>query len=621
MAWLNGILADCYGTADEGLARLTRVDENLSKFATVEDRSMSIGQIIQIVCTLEQWQVKEAIKQAEKRYEKTLGKTDEAVEDTKKDKELYEKYQYWKFMKNNEAEMRNLLSEADWKFIQALQGRYAQRLDQVNPLYEKLNGLPMLSNGSNYMPIVRAKERNWESDFNRIISIFPEYYTPRVISLKEIDENANVLHVFVYRMQSDAHFLNFAEITFKMQELFGNDDFKKAMDVHLAKNEREWLHGMRMDILTGIIGNQKKSVNEQIVSALAKISAYSGLWMNLTSATKQLSAFPAFLLKCDFDDVWSGFKQAISNGEFLSAMGEFINSDYMKDRCNSGELNQILSEISKAENDLKNGISPARIWKRKLSRIGFAPIAIMDKYAHAICGGMIYYSLYKKYCEVYPAAEAKRLALLDASSIGEMTQQSALTQNLGETQRGKESFGKLFTQFRTANRQYLSFELNAIVEAIANPNKETLARAGKTIFLNHILLPVLFNGIGIFMNALLGDDIDDDDWEYFLKSTMLNAFLDVFTGWWASAILSGFIKLAVLHDYNGKVADSMMSATTMFRLLDAVVYAYRDFNKNGWDDFDMWKHLDRVGKASFAPYRIGKKLYDNITDNKQGTLW
>jgi hypothetical protein len=301
-------------------------------------------------------------------------------------------------------------------------------------------------------------------------------------------------------------------------------------------------------------------------------------------------------------------------------MREFLGSDYMQDRYRSGEVNQVLAEITKAEKDNNVGDSGWKRFRRMFVKFGFMPISAMDWLSHALCGTMLYYSTYKKYAELYPEDEAKRLAIMDTCSVGEMTQQSAMIHNLGETQRSGESLMKMFTQFRTANRQYMSYEINALGEFVSNPSWARFKRAGKTVVLNHLVLPALFNGIGLFMDALLGDDIDDDDWEYFWKSTALKCFLDVFTGWYISAFFGEAIKIAFLNQY-GKSSDTMMSSTAFFRIVDTCVFAIRDLTKNGLDDFDLWEHLDKLGRASFAPYRLVRKAYKNATDNKEGSIW
>lgn len=609
MIWLKNILAKCYGDAEKGFARLTHIDDKLAKFSSVAGRPMSIGQIMQIVCTLEQWQVKEAIKQVEKKY---LNKdADLSDEDLRR-------YHYWKFLKENDANMRSFLSESDLSFIQALKMRYADRYNKINPLYEELNGVPMIANGSNYIPIVREGDYTL-GETKRVVAVFPAYYTPRTISLKEIDEDANILHIFINRTREDAHFLNFAKLTFMSQELTANYDFNQAIKLNMSDNERAWFNDMMTDVLTGKIAHSD-SANKKLVSFFSKVSAYAGLMYNLTSAVKQVSALPAFLLQVDSKEFVNGLKLAIENGEFWTAMREFLGSDYMQDRYRSGEVNQILAEITKAEKDNNVGDSGWKRFRRMFVKFGFMPISAMDWLSHALCGTMLYYSTYKKYAELYPEDEAKRLAIMDTCSVGEMTQQSAMIHNLGETQRSGESLMKMFTQFRTANRQYMSYEINALGEFISNPSWARFRRAGKTVVLNHLVLPALFNGIGLFMDALLGDDIDDDDWEYFWKSTALKCFLDVFTGWYISAFFGEAIKIAFLNQY-GKSSDTMMSSTAFFRIVDTCVFAMRDLTKNGLDDFDLWEHLDKLGRASFAPYRLVRKAYKNATDNKEGSIW
>lgn len=205
-------------------------------------------------------------------------------------------------------------------------------------------------------------------------------------------------------------------------------------------------------------------------------------------------------------------------------------------------------------------------------------------------------------------------------NIGEMTQQSAFIMNMSEGQRQGAGFGRMFSTFRTTNQQYLSFELDAIAEVAADPSAKNIARLAKILLLNHAILPAMFNGAGMLLNLAMGDDWDDDDLEYLWKSTAIACSLDVFTGWWFGAIIKGAAQVFFLGG-NKNLTDSMLPASTVARVAESVLNTAKDVMKNGFSNADWGKHFDKIGKSVFSPYRIGSKIYKNVTDGDKGVLW
>ncbi len=604
MGWLKDRLAQHYGSSSAGFERLTKIDENLSRFAGAKGREMSMGKIINIVCTLEQWQVKEAYKQAQKKFEN---------EDAEKDDKFLESYYYWKHKFDNEDAMRALLSEGDKALIADLKARYGNRLNQINPIYERLNGLPLISNGLNYMPIVRKGEYDpTRSSNSDRIELFPGYFVPRIISLKEIDENANVLQVFANRTATDAHFIHFADIIFETQSLLGNRRLGKHILENLTREERRSFDWAIKDVLNGQTPVDS-TLESRIARFFSSMTAYFGLALNFTSAAKQWTGAPAFLLKVPTSDYLKGF----FNGDWWKSFGAIRNSPLMKDRRDSGEINQVLADFERTEREFKN--RPMAGARRIIKKIAFAPTKWADALGFALGGASVYSHLLKQYRELYPEEEAKRLAMADVVNIGEMTQQSSFIMNMSESQRRSGGIGKMLSTFRTTNQQYLSFEIEAFNAWFANPNKETSANLAKTILLNHAILPAFFNGMGVLLNLALGDDWGEEDWEFFWENMAVSAFLDVFTGWWVSAILKGAVQWWLLDGYGGKISDSMVPGLSSVRIFELGASALKDAVDG--DGFDWKKHLNKMLKTTTPLYRMGYKIYENATDGEDSVLY
>ncbi len=366
------------------------------------------------------------------------------------------------------------------------------------------------------------------------------------------------------------------------------------------------------DVLRGQT-KRDDTVDGKIAGTIASYTAYFGLAFNLTSAFKQPSGAPAFMLKVPVMDYFAGIGELLSSGEIWATVREVWSSPLLKDRRESGEINQILSDFNRAEREMKNEPNAKKVLRRVFKKYAFAPVKFMDTVGFVLGGTSVYYHFLQQYKTLYPLEQAKTLAMADMVNVGELTQQSSLIMNMSEGQRRNGGIGKMFSTFRTTNQQYLSFELDAFAEVVANPNGKSFAKLAKVLILNHAILPTLFNGLGFLANSLLGDDFDKEDVEYMLKNTAICAFLDVFTGWWVTSIFKGLAQMYFLGGYN-KLTDTLLPASSVARLGETLLYAGKDVIENGMDA-DWWKHIDRLGKATLAPYRFVKKGYDNYFAN------
>ena len=610
MQWLRDIVAECYGSYAKGLERLTRFDEKLSRFAKDEGDNLSIARLMNIYCAMQQWHVKQAYKNAKNKKTSDGEKIDYTFE---------KRLRYWENLYKNEAEIEKVFTDADKKFIEALKGEYAKRFQQVNSIYEKLNGLPMVSyDGANYMPIKRDMGVGLGGKAGRYIRIFPRYYAPRIVSLRELDEQESILDIFNDRVQTDAHFINFAEIAFKYLSAMENDEFNDALKRHTIGSERDKLLTFTRHILNGEIESEYKGVE----SLMIRLSASVGLGMNLPSQFKQFSGVGAFMLEQSIPDFVKGFVGTIATPEGWESIKELWSSPYLADRRNSGQINWVLSEFEKQADSLKN-ISSAKIaFKNVLSKAMFGGLKYMDSVASVVGGASLYRAKKEQYMQTMPVEKAKELATLDVVAVAERTQQSSLIMNMGEIQRNKGAFGKMFTMFRTTNQQFLSYETNAITKVVANPTTENVMNLARTLVANHLISPIFFNSLGLLAELILGDDLDEDDWELFLKNIAVSVFLDVFTGWYITGIAKDVLAGVILGGFhsNKSLADSMLPAGAVARVVEASMRLMRDL-ADGNGDFEFWKHIDRMLKTALPIWRTGRKIYDNATDDKDSVLY
>jgi hypothetical protein len=227
------------------------------------------------------------------------------------------------------------------------------------------------------------------------------------------------------------------------------------------------------------------------------------------------------------------------------------------------------------------------------------------------------------YRDKHDEQTAKKLAMEDLVAIGEMTQQSGLIHNLSESQRKNGGLGRLFTLFRSTNQQWLSYEMSAINDAIKNPKSiEAWKKVGNVMFLNHILLPFLFNGAGVLIDLLLGGTIDWDDEDErneFIAQFFLSGAMDVFCGWWLGSLIKSGV-MTFMYDNRFDASGLVIPASSTWeRLFSAVFQAGINGWEGNWEGF--WEEANKMAKTVVPIYRTGARVYERITDDEEGTFW
>jgi len=170
--------------------------------------------------------------------------------------------------------------------------------------------------------------------------------------------------------------------------------------------------------------------------------------------------------------------------------------------------------------------------------------------------------------------------------------------------------------FTNTTRQFLEQELKAFEMVAANP-KDT-ARWGKlvrAVFINHVLLPGLYNGMNMLLNTIMGDEPDEDDAKLMIASMIAgpaSGFI-IF-----GAIVSGMVKGLTTGElgYGNQLtpfAGVIDDAQTLAAILPAMYELDAEQLQKMYelDAEQLQKILDKLLKSYIAPYRETSKVLDN----------
>jgi len=246
------------------------------------------------------------------------------------------------------------------------------------------------------------------------------------------------------------------------------------------------------------ISNFANNGNDKLDGFMASINrvraryAKSVLALKPALMIKQLTSFPAYWEHTDIKDFASGLadffknpKEAIEtlgNTTLMQTRGVDIIRDF--DQLSKTKL---LKDMQKSVKDIKSvkDLYQAIKWDDFL----MWNIKMGDRGAIYMGGWALYKSeLKKNLAKGMTEADAKAKALETFECVTDETQQSGRLSQQSFMQNNQ--FWRMFTMFTSSQNQYLRKEINAI-RGLATGRMDK-KQAAKTLFIYHVLLPVLF---------------------------------------------------------------------------------------------------------------------------------
>lgn len=398
---------------------------------------------------------------------------------------------------------------SDWIMDEYLPNQYKE----INDVYRKMYKIS-LPFTSNYIPIKRVAGDEPE------MSMFSYSRNPATVlngSLKERVKNTNPIEfqdiesVALSYATNMEHFKAYAEPIRDISRVLGSKEVKEAIIDNNGKKMYEFIYQRTLgDITRGGVD----AANH--VNLMGKIRGHvvtATLGSNPVTMFKQLTSFPAYATEMNSAEFALETTKMLGNMATLGSMDKFMGTDYgkayrhimesafMKDRYDKGFDRDMAAAM-------KN-LDPAR--KPNLASKLMVLTKLGDKGAIVMGGVPFYHAQYKKAKKNGMSEQAARDFALDRFiEATENAQQSTKIENLSSLQRGGE-FVKLFTMYKTSQRQYLA-HTRAAIRNISRGRGSVYDY--KKLIMYNVTLPALFTTVANAgwraVQAALGEEDDTE---------------------------------------------------------------------------------------------------------------
>nr|DAE29414.1 MAG TPA: crystallin beta/gamma motif-containing protein [virus sp. ctd0M1] len=353
-------------------------------------------------------------------------------------------------------------------------------------------------------------------------------------------------------------------------------------------------------------GNDKVDAWGKFWNKLRANYAKSVLAVKPSLAIKQLTSFPAYWENVGTKDFIAGVADFFAHPkEAIKTLG---GTTLMKTR--GTDIIRDFDQISKS--DLFTKMKKAK-GKIKWNDLLMFNIKFGDRGAIYMGGWALYKSELNKNLKAgMSEKEAKAKALEAFERITDETQQSGRLSQQSYMQ--SNSALRAFTMFTSSQNQYLRKEINAI-RGLAT-GRMSKAKAAKTIFIYHVLLPVFFQVVS-------------DGFRWDKDNDLRAAVLGSLNGW--------FILNKVLENVynwitdNGNMFKTRMSVRDLVPFWGSVEDLKNDLLKFADDEMELEDVLDvikPIGEVTGLPLKYAKDVVENAGEYaddgeyfKEGLLW
>lgn len=353
-------------------------------------------------------------------------------------------------------------------------------------------------------------------------------------------------------------------------------------------------------------GNDKVDAWGKFWNKLRANYAKSVLAVKPSLAIKQLTSFPAYWENVGTKDFIAGVADFFAHPkEAIKTLG---GTTLMKTR--GTDIIRDFDQISKS--DLFTKMKKAK-GKIKWNDLLMFNIKFGDRGAIYMGGWALYKSELNKNLKAgMSEKEAKAKALEAFERITDETQQSGRLSQQSYMQ--SNSLWRAFTMFTSSQNQYLRKEINAI-RGLAT-GRMSKAKAAKTIFIYHVLLPVFFQVVS-------------DGFRWDKDNDLRAAVLGSLNGW--------FILNKVLENVynwitdNGNMFKTRMSVRDLVPFWGSVEDLKNDLLKFADDEMELEDVLDvikPIGEVTGLPLKYAKDVVENAGEYadegeyfKEGLLW
>ena len=606
---LYAILRECYGEDQStALRRLLKADAKYERFSKNPEtpNPMTLANVMQLYATALQKNYERNI------FEHRARKSEKEVTEYNKIQDIIESInlnstdEYSKGMlkqsresleRKREAivarsvskyisELEGVLTEADKNFVAALRAEYAEALPALSAVSRRVIGLPIEQADELYMP-VKVDYGGGLGEGTGGVPVVPKSLSPRVSHLRDFDETADPITLYLERVKENAQFKYFSELYIELRGIFADESLQKLIRERCGADVLKLLKESIADICTG----ETKGFNLKAARQASGLFAIAQLGWNLGSGVRQFlpgifswGAYigtPAVLRNCASFFTPEGFRAAL----------EIAHSETGRRRFAVGNMQIIEEMLEKPDQN--------RFW-RLYKRYALIFNRSSDMLAIMFVGQGVYRSGVESYLKKgFSEAEAKRLAMSDMWQIAERSQASGKIQNMSAWQRRGGDLAKAIGMFSSPPQLMFAKATQDMRRAIALGIKTPEGRAAawnavKTLFTVSVLVEGSYAASTVLWNALLKGYFDDDDDEYILKSMITGPFGGLFLfGRLVDSLGTGHSPSAIPMEGLARPAQYTIELTKDVAVFD-------------WDE--ALKDLDKLASSAFSPWRDLRKI-------------
>ena len=615
---LINIVEECYSeNFSDALKRLLKPDAKYEEFSNLGGESegmkqpMSLANVLQLYASALQENYRQNVyaHRAKKNgdVEKLQMKIDEILESYPDRKS--KKGEGWKSASEEIKSLENrivglqknavsdyieriekILTDADKKFVELLRKEYADALPALSAVSRRVIGLPIEQADALYIPVKIKREKTFGEAAGQV-PVVPKILSPRVQHMRDFDETANPISLYLDRVRENAQFKYFSELYIEMRSIFGSEELQDLISQRCGSNTLQELLDFIVDISTG----QTRGYKDEYIQKANGLFALVALGFNLGSGVRQI------LPGCFSWGTYIGTPSVLKNmaafftPEGFSAALEIWRSENGRRRFSIGNL-QIMEEMLATPDQNK-------FWAL-FKRYALVFNRASDMLAISFVGQGVYRAGVENYLrQGFNEAKAKEKAMADMWQIAERTQASGRMHNMARWQRRGGDLGKGIGMFSAPPQLMFSKSAQDIRRAIAlgikTPEGRVAAwQALKTWATVSILVEGSYAASGVLWNALLKGFFDDDDDERIIKQMATGPFGGLF-----------LFGRMIENSTSNRGIESIMPVAGLARPAGNIYDLTLDLMT-----FDLDKaleDLDKLGKSTVPLYRDFRKVIDN----------
>jgi hypothetical protein len=143
------------------------------------------------------------------------------------------------------------VSPKDFELLNWFRKYYFDNRAALSEINKRVTGFVIQPPDPLYIPSKVDFRRSPIKSVNISMPVVPPSLTPRVFNTRDLDESADIVGIYMSRLESNEQFINFAELHQRIAGIFGNPDLTKALELTHGKRFSDQLGVHLRDVLSG----------------------------------------------------------------------------------------------------------------------------------------------------------------------------------------------------------------------------------------------------------------------------------------------------------------------------------------------------------------------------------